>query len=127
MMRKTEEEEERGECEEKKGNSKGRVEEQVHSEKGEEERMKEDFSSSESSTFSDGEEDNPPFIRYLTNLYSRFFKQCFFFSRRIQSRHAKLALERRNPSCKSQSRKLSSGYDLSAVCSSSSENKDFIQ
>ena len=55
-----------GECESARGESKnicnGEVEEQVveEGEKGEE---KENLSSSDSSTFSDREEDNPPFIR----------------------------------------------------------------
>ena len=49
----------RGLCE--KEICKGGVE-QPDGEKGEEGRMNENLSSSESSTFSDGEEDNPPFI-----------------------------------------------------------------
>ena len=57
-----------GECEkaEKVNCEKGRgVEQQLAaSERGEEGRVKENLSSSESSTFSDGEEDNPPFIRW---------------------------------------------------------------
>ena len=54
------EEDKKGELErEEKGNCK-----KLASERGEEVRVKENLSSSESSTFSDGEEDNPPFIRW---------------------------------------------------------------
>ena len=62
MRRNGEGESARGECEEKI--CRGGVE-QLDGEKGEEGRAKENLSSSESSTFSDGEDDNPPFIRYM--------------------------------------------------------------
>ena len=58
------EEDKEGELErEEKGNCK-----KLNCERGEEGRVKENLSSSESSTFSDGEEDNPPFIRWDTFL-----------------------------------------------------------
>lgn len=74
VNRRSENDDEReGECEkeEKVNCKKGRgVGQQLASERGEEGRVKENLSSSESSTFSDGEEDNPPFIRWGKKLFN---------------------------------------------------------
>ena len=70
VNRRSENDDEReGECEkEEKVNCKKGL--QLASERGEEGRVKENLSSSESSTFSDGEEDNPPFIRCGEKLFN---------------------------------------------------------
>jgi len=113
-------------CEEKSGRGgEGKVvdENQKHQQQ-DEEGADGNFSSSGSSTFSDGEEDHPPFISHKSRR-ARYARE----TRNLSSKSSRNPSDdrSRNPSSKSSNRKLSSGYDLRAVGSSTSENKDFFQ